>query len=287
MTSATNSSAETTCGFAALRHTFTVTAFAGLARHLERVLGTLRVDPSATVDHRYTIVRADDASYTLRFDGNDIVRQVPPATVYGHLFWHVNRAAIDGCDDRVLLHSAGAVGADGRAVILPAAMEAGKTTLVAGLVRAGYAYLSDEAVGIDVESGRVLGYPKPLSVDRGSWSVLPELRPRVEPDVAPFVGVQWQVPASDLGVVTAWAEAAIVVVPHYRSGGGAEVSALNPAETLVGLAENSFNLHRFGRRGFATLATLARRYPGYRLVHGDLDQAVAAIGSLVGVNAPG
>jgi hypothetical protein len=63
---------------------------------------------------------------------------------------------------RTFVHAA-AVAWRGRAIILPARPEDGKTTLTAALVRAGATYLSDEFAPID-DRGRVHPYPKPLWV---------------------------------------------------------------------------------------------------------------------------
>ena len=82
----------------------------------------------------------------------------------------------------MLVH-AGAVEWDGHAALFPAPMESGKTTLVAGLVRAGARYLSDEAAAIDPETLLVHPFPKSLTIGAGSWEVLADLAPAVDPEV--------------------------------------------------------------------------------------------------------
>lgn len=64
--------------------------------------------------------------------------------------------------DTVFLH-AGVIGWKGRAVIIPASSFAGKTTLVAELIKNGALYYSDEYAVLD-ERGLVYPYPKMLSV---------------------------------------------------------------------------------------------------------------------------
>jgi hypothetical protein len=64
--------------------------------------------------------------------------------------------------DYVFVH-AGVVGIENLAVLLPGKSFAGKTTLVAALVRAGAEYWSDEYAVLTVD-GLVHPYPKPLSV---------------------------------------------------------------------------------------------------------------------------
>src|SRR5918994_2119193 len=59
---------------------------------------------------------------------------------------------------RVFVH-AGVVGWRGRAILLPGASHAGKSTLVAALLRAGATYYSDEYAVLDL-SGRVHPYAR-------------------------------------------------------------------------------------------------------------------------------
>jgi hypothetical protein len=64
--------------------------------------------------------------------------------------------------NRVFVH-AGAVGWGGRAVLLPGASRAGKSTLVAALLRAGAHYYSDEYAVLDPQ-GRLHPFARPLSL---------------------------------------------------------------------------------------------------------------------------
>lgn len=74
--------------------------------------------------------------------------------------------------DKVAIH-AGAVAYRGSAILLPGPSRAGKSTLVAELVRRGFVYFSDEYALIDRE-GRVHPYPRPLMLrkDREPQPVL-------------------------------------------------------------------------------------------------------------------
>ena len=63
---------------------------------------------------------------------------------------------------------AGVVGWKGWALVLPGKSGAGKTTLVAELIRAGATYYSDEYAVLD-ERGRVHPYARPLAVRVDGW----------------------------------------------------------------------------------------------------------------------
>jgi hypothetical protein len=62
---------------------------------------------------------------------------------------------------------AGAVVLKGRALLIPGSSHAGKSSLVAELLRRGAAHLSDEYAMVDQE-GRVHAYPRPLLLRNGS-----------------------------------------------------------------------------------------------------------------------
>ncbi len=65
------------------------------------------------------------------------------------------------CSPTLLFVHAGVVGIAGRAVVVPARSEAGKSSLVAGLVEAGAEYLSDEYAPLD-SNGLVHPYPQDI-----------------------------------------------------------------------------------------------------------------------------
>ena len=88
----------------------------------------------------------------------------------------MNRAAADAGADNLLFHS-GAVEADGTGVLLPGASGSGKSTLTAGLVRAGLGYLTDELAALHMTSGKLVPYPKPITVKPGSFAALADIGP--------------------------------------------------------------------------------------------------------------
>ena len=82
----------------------------------------------------------------------------------------------------------------------PGASGSGKSTLTAGLARAGLGYLTDELAALDLASGQLLPYPKPITVKPGSFAVAardgpgpgPESRSRRRAP-ARWAGEEWQV----------------------------------------------------------------------------------------------
>ena len=200
------------------------------------------------------------------------------------LLHHANRYAIETCARDLVLHAAAAEH-EGHALLFPAAPGSGKSTLVAGLIRAGLRYLTDDAAAVDLQSLRVRPYPKPIAIEPGSQDVLRDLEPSSAPAGA---GRAWQVPVSAIrgGSVADAAPPSFVVAPRYQAGAVTSLVPMRPAEAVMVLAENSFNLLSHGQVGLEALALVVQRSQCYRLTVGDLDVACRLVLELVGAVGP-
>lgn len=182
-------------------------------------------------------------------------------------------AAVKALDDSVVhrmktfraVH-AGAVLIEGRAVVIPGSSHAGKSSLVAELLRRGASHFSDEYALIDKE-GRVHSYPRPLLLRNGGPSqslVLPqELNARFALDPAP---VGW------------------VVALDYVPVGTWNVRALSQGEAVMLLLRHT--PHEMGQAPemidfFLRVATNAVCYAGQR---GDAADAAMSLFNLVAGN---
>lgn len=273
--------------FMALGHHFAVrTDDPSLLRYLERLLAPLRVPEQAVRSYDVTGPTPRGRA-SLRYDGATLLADATPPHLVATLLWHVNQEVLARSGDAVLLHAAAAE-RDGAAVLLPGRSGSGKTTLVAGLLRAGLRYLTDEAVAVDPDTLAVKPFHKPLSVDPGSFEVLADLRPPAD-EAPPWTegGPQWHVPAAAFGPdrLAPVASPALVVSPRHEPGAAVTVEALTPGETLLLLADNTFAFAAAPRRNLGALAAVAESAPGYRLVGGDLDECVAAVLDLAGAAA--
>lgn len=156
---------------------------------------------------------------------------------------------------RVFIH-AGVVGWRGRAILLPGRSFAGKTTLVAELVRAGADYYSDEFAVLDAE-GRVHPYAKPLSVRAaGSYR-------------------QRKVSVEEFGGSAARGPLAVglVVVSEFREGARLRLCALSPGEGALALLANTVPARR---RPAEVLAVLERVVRGAAVLSGARGEAAEA-----------
>jgi hypothetical protein len=198
-------------------------------------------------------------------NANDAVR---------YLLWHLNRKVVESSPRYTLLHAA-AVALDGQAVIMPAAMDSGKTTTTAGLLRSGLSYLTDEIVALDPETLQVAAYPRTLNVDPGSWDVLRDLEPDLPDDLRMFTTDRWDLRPGAFGpdTVAYTAEPALIVAPRYVAGAPTSLDPVGQVRTARALSQSTFKLGRNSRRDLDVLGRLARTCPGYQLTIGDLDEA--------------
>lgn len=246
------------------------------ARQLARILAPL-TDPRASPDHQYSL-RIAPGDIRLSLDGRRLGRFARSDTAVGHLLWHVNRMTIDGDVRRTVFHAAGLVDR-GKGVLLPAATNSGKSTLAAALIGDGLGYLSDEAVAFAPDHDLLLPFPRALTLDRRSLTLL-----GIE-DEHPVVTEHHVAPeAVRPGASSGPAPLSLVVSPSYERGATTESTRLGVLDALGLLLESAFHLQP-GRIGFDRLVDVATEVPAYTLVFDDLADARRTIARLADASA--
>jgi hypothetical protein len=202
--------------------------------------------------------------------------------VVEHLIWRINRHVVETSGRYLLLHAAAAQRGD-FGVVFPAPSGSGKTTLVAGLVRAGFHYLTDEAAAIDPASGLLEPYPKPLTVETGSWTVLSDIVRDRPAELGRALAAQWHVEPTSIrtDAVGSRCRPRLVVSPMYDAEADTELIRISRAEGIALLVQNSFNFVQHGRQGLQVLTDIVRDAECYRLRFRDLDDACRAVLGLV------
>jgi len=197
--------------------------------------------------------------------------------VLHYLLWHVNGEVFWQTGEFLILHAGAVVTPAGHGVLLPGEAGSGKTTLTAGLVRAGFGYLSDEAGVIDPVTGQLYPYPKTLDLKGDPFKLFPELR--AKNGKLPVVQSRWRVRADDIrpGAIGGPCELRFVIAPRYREGSATELSPMSRADAVIELWESVWNLFRYRERALRLLGEVMRGARSYRLVFGDLLEAVQAV----------
>ncbi len=211
--------------------------------------------------------------YFLAVDGSVVLRTPALGIAFANLTFEINQRVIDATAG-VRLHAAAVAGSAG-AVVLPGEMGAGKSTLSAGLVAAGWTYLTDETVAFSTSEGKVRPYPKPLSLGSTPPGLADRWSPRA--DYLPILGSTGLVPPPVLGsAARADAAVAVVVLPRYLPDSPVSIERLSEADALAAVAAQTFDLGRQPGT-LSRLAALLESTPVFRLTSGDLDAAVAAV----------
>jgi hypothetical protein len=275
-----------TRGFHALAFDFALGTDDGALRdHLEWLFAGFAEPASVPTVHRIERAGRDgrDVVWLCGDDDDESEHLVEahdgPAFVSRLVQW-VNRRATRS--DVAIASHAGGVARGDVACALPAHTESGKTTLTAGLVRAGFDYLTDEAVAFTA-SGVIEPFAKPLSIDPGSQFLFPELEPPLPPGLpepdATAGPHQWHVPASMIrrDVIARPCRARAIVFPKYDGDGDTTLQPVSRAEGLIELARNTFEFRTRSRYALDVLADVVRAAECYRLAVGDLESACAVI----------
>jgi hypothetical protein len=267
-------------GYRVLAHTFRVDAPRDLAAFLRRFLAPFEAEIAAGASS-YRLRHEPDAErpWVIDLDGAPLHRSRTSSRILEFALWDISTKAIASDHGCLAVHAA-AASRRGAGIVMPAPPESGKSTLVAGLIRAGCAYLTDEAALIDPATLLVQPFPRSL------WLTRPSIRAVFQEGAEQLTwstGRQFHVRPADLRprAVGRPCPVRVVVAPSYRAGAETAIEPMGRAEAVVVLAENAFHLDRFGGEGIELLGRVAAGADCYRLVIGDLPSAVAAVLAVV------
>jgi HprK-related kinase A len=251
-----------------------------LGFHLDSLLAGLR--GPGPVDHWYSMTSAAGGSFDVTRDGEPVATAQRPGDAVGWLVWDVNRCTADASGAHLLFHAAG-VEANGAGVVLPAASGSGKSTLAAALSAAGLGYLSDELVALELSSGQLVPYAKPITIKAGSVAALQAIGAGPANADAWVVGDEHYLPVGDAaGRVGPSCDPRYVVVPRYEEGGTTALAPLSASEAFVALAVNAVNFKQHGSAGVDALGSLVARCECLALAVSDLAEARRLLLDLVG-----
>jgi hypothetical protein len=269
--------------YRALEYSFRIrTALPRVAALVDDLLSPFRAD-DVNGSPTYTLIQREaDGLFAVWLNGQRIRKTATAGGVVHFLLWQVHKEAVASVTEVLALH-AGAVAWGQSGVVLPGTTGSGKTTLVTGLLGAGFSYLSDEAALIDPQSGRLHPFPKSLTLRPGSLELMPELTERLAPELAWTTRLRYDLSADAVrtNVLGAPCIVRYVIIPRYVRGSHSRLAPISRAETLINLSQNAFNLDLFGRTGVELLADVVRGAECFQMQVGDLESAVNAVKTLV------
>lgn len=192
------------------------------------------------------------------------------SALFAQLPWILNQIAVRSTAMPVM-HSGAVRTPHGEIIFVTGPSDAGKSTLVAGLVRAGCDYLGDEAIGVAAGSLHAVGYPKPLTLHAAACSYLGFRAPE-----SGHVGPERLRSRSRRLVATSRPVDRIFLVSR-RPEPVFDVARLDRSAALAALLSNTMNIARAGELGLRTLCDLAESVPVIEVVHPDARECASAL----------
>lgn len=224
--------------------------------------------PSATtsVDALYSVVAGGDqpGSGLRRFHlvylgGAQLVRTLDGDEALGALEADLELRVAAHARQRVFVH-AGVVGWNGRAILIPGRSGAGKTSLVAALVRAGASYYSDEFAPLDAR-GRVHPYPRPLAIrEAGS--------PR---------GTKYPIESLGGRAGTKPLPVGLVAVTRFAPQATTRLRVLTPGQAILAMMDNTVSARTQPARALAALAQVASAAICLKGKRGEADETARTL----------
>lgn len=271
-------------GYRALGYSFRIrTDLVPAARALDRALAPFRA-AEANGGPSYSVAyRPRKRVYVASRGRTSLVESESLRQALDYVLWDVNSEAIRRTNEYLMIHAA-VVAWKGRALVLPARMNSGKTTLSAGLLKSGFTYLTDEVALLDRSTGKVHPYPKALTLGARSLDAV-----GVGPagaDVqegAPQLRSYHLLPGDIRPRAVARTPRLVryVIEPYFLPNIPTRLTPISRAEGIYLLGQNSFNLDRFGAEGVSILTGAVSGAKCFRLRSGDLESGVRAVRDLV------
>jgi hypothetical protein len=183
----------------------------------------------------------------------------------------LNRNAVDQYKG-FAAHS-GVIAVNGRAIALPADSKGGKSTLTAAAVMTGFDYASDESLCLDLATGRVEPYPKPITLSAESCRLLDLEGPADDEHLAERAFIP-----EDLGGKTSSNSLELTDVVFSEHGHErASLTPLSASKIVAGLLKWSFNHYKQPAESFRVVTEIARTARAWRLTYGEPAEAVALL----------
>lgn len=230
---------------------------------------------------RYSLVAARAGTsdhHSLYRDCSVQSRAVTWASLADGLLAELNGQAIDGFAEFAV--HAGVVAAGDRVIAFPAESGEGKSTMTAACLAAGFDYVSDEALCVEFASGRVLPYPKQVTLSEHSRSLLGISMPGVHLEGEhPEAGFR----PEELGAATAEGELRLAdVVRLVRHDGPPRLRPLAASEGMGLLLRMSFNHYKRPAESFELVSRLARHSRAWELQYDHPGPAAALLRERLG-----
>jgi hypothetical protein len=218
------------------------------------------------------------------YDGQPAFLPLPRRHALPMFEWGLNWCVASHAHQYLVMHAA-VVERGGRALVLPAPPGSGKSTLTAALALHGWRLLSDELALYDMACGLLWGMARPVNLKNAAIDVIRRHAPQAVlsapvPDTAKGLVALLKPPVDSVRRVREPATPAWVVWPRYREGAATRLAPASRADTLMLMAEQSFNYDIHGVQGFEALSGLIGGCRCLQFEYSLLDEALRVFDDL-------
>lgn len=239
--------------------------------------------PGVTPQVRFEINTAASGELLLRVDGVERIRTPDTGELAGAVYQSVLEHIHPGVAWLALIHGA-ALARNGKGIALPGPSGSGKSTLAAGLMHAGFDYLSDDLIALSAPDGGIQPWPLPLSIKPGSIDVVAARHPGLE-QAAPYrtkgLDARLLVPPQDV-----WDAEPVplrcLVFPRFDAAAAAALQRISTFDAIARLLSDRIWL------GYPVTEARVTEFlawlddvPAYTVAYGNLDDGVRLVRSLL------
>ena len=170
------------------------------------------------------------------FDNNTPFKPLPFAHAYPLFEWGLNWSVANHLHDYLILHAA-VLEKGGKALVLPAPPGSGKSTLCAMLALSGWRLMSDEMTVIDLRSGNVIPFVRPICLKNNSIRLVEDWFPEafisdVATDTQKGDVAHVRPPTDSVRRCGEGAKLFAIVFPQFKAGSTTEIFSMTQMNTL-------------------------------------------------------
>jgi hypothetical protein len=184
--------------------------------------------------------------------------------------WNIWRGFSSATRDFLLMHS-GAVARDGSAILMPAPMQSGKSSLTLALIREGFSYLSDEFAAIDPVTSRDYPVERPIALRSWNLERFQDLEEALvdRRDVPIRMNKRYIRPQDVEADVAGPSRVGWIVFPTNAFDGPPRLIPVSRSEAVEIMVGSCFNAPYYEERAVILLARIATDAPAFRIEGGS------------------